>query len=75
LIETRQLDKEIISLNIKKNDKVLEIGSNNCSFLDLIQFKYTCKTLGVDPAKNLKSIYKSKNINEHFALTRVPHRA
>ena len=48
---------------IKKNDKILEIGSNNCTFLDLIKFKYNCKTLGVDPAKNLKSIYKSKNIN------------
>ena len=47
---------------INSNSKILEIGSNNCTFLDLLKFKFKCFVLGIDPAKNLKSICESKNI-------------
>jgi 2-polyprenyl-3-methyl-5-hydroxy-6-metoxy-1,4-benzoquinol methylase len=48
---------------IFSHSKILEIGSNNCSFLDLIKFKYECFVLGIDPAKNLAFISRSKKIN------------
>jgi SAM-dependent methyltransferase len=47
---------------INTNSKILEIGSNNCTFLDLLKFKFKCFVFGIDPAKNLKSICQSKNI-------------
>jgi hypothetical protein len=47
---------------INSSSKILEIGSNNCTFLDLVKFKFKCFVLGIDPAKNLKSICDSKNI-------------
>jgi len=47
---------------INTKSKILEIGSNNCTFLDLLKFKFRCSVLGIDPAKNLKSICQSKNI-------------
>ena len=47
---------------ILSNSKFIEIGSNNGTFLDLIKFKYECFVLGIDPAKNLSSICKSKKI-------------
>ena len=48
---------------INSRSKILEIGSNNCTFLDLLKFKFKCFVLGIDPAKNLKSICESKKIN------------
>ena len=48
---------------INLRSKILEIGSNNCTFLDLLKFKFKCFVLGIDPAKNLKSICESKKIN------------
>ena len=56
------VDKIIKRKKIKTESKVLEIGSNNCSFLDFLRFKFKCFVLGIDPAKNLKSICQSKNI-------------
>ena len=47
---------------IFSQSKILEVGSNNCTFLDLIKFKYQSFVLGIDPAKNLSSICKSKKI-------------
>jgi SAM-dependent methyltransferase len=47
---------------ILSTSKILEIGSNNCTFLDLIKFKHECFVLGIDPAKNLSLISKSKKI-------------
>ena len=56
------IDKISQNQKINSNSKVLEIGSNNCTFLDLLKFKFKCFVLGIDPAKNLKSICESKNI-------------
>jgi SAM-dependent methyltransferase len=50
------------NIRINSSSKILEIGSNNCTFLDLVKFKFKCFVLGIDPAKNLKSICDSKNI-------------
>jgi hypothetical protein len=47
---------------INSSSKILEVGSNNCTFLDLLKFKFKCFVLGIDPAKNLKTICESKNI-------------
>jgi hypothetical protein len=44
----------------KKNFSVLEIASNDCTFLKPFK-KIGCKVLGVDPAKNINN--KVKNIN------------
>jgi SAM-dependent methyltransferase len=56
------IDKISKNKRINSNSKILEIGSNNCTFLDLLKFKFKCFVLGIDPAKNLKSICESKNI-------------
>jgi len=51
---------------IKTSDKILEIASNDGSFLDYLKNKYKCYLLGVDPAKNLASKHKSINIIKSF---------
>ena len=56
------INKIASNKKINSSSKILEIGSNNCTFLDLLKFKFKCIVLGVDPAKNLKSICESKNI-------------
>jgi len=56
------INKITSNKKINSSSKILEIGSNNCTFLDLLKFKFKCFVLGVDPAKNLKSICESKNI-------------
>ena len=56
------IDKIYKNKKIDSNSKILEIGSNNCTFLDLLKFRFNCFVLGIDPAKNLKSICESKNI-------------
>ena len=56
------IDKIYRKKKITTNSKILEVGSNNCTLLDLLKFKFKCFVLGVDPAKNLKSICQSKNI-------------
>ena len=57
------IDKINKNKKIKSNSKILEIGSNNCAFLDLLKFNFKCFVLGIDPAENLKSICQSKNVN------------
>jgi SAM-dependent methyltransferase len=56
------INKIIQNKNITASSKILEVGSNNCTFLDLLKFKFKCFVFGIDPAKNLKSICQSKNI-------------
>jgi SAM-dependent methyltransferase len=56
------INKILKNKNINTDSKILEIGSNNCTFLDLLKFKFKCFVFGIDPAKNLKSICQSKNI-------------
>ena len=42
------------NLGINLNSKVLEIASNDGSFLNIIRKKFNCFIVGVDPAKNFK---------------------
>ena len=57
---------------LKKNAKVLEIGSNDCTLLDYIK-KKGINVIGVDPAKSIKinnSIKVYKNLfNYKFSKT------
>ena len=47
---------------IKKNDLVIDIGSNDATLLKGYK-KFNAKTIGVEPAKNLSKYYKNKKIN------------
>ena len=47
---------------IKKNDLVIDIGSNDATLLKGYK-KFKAKKIGVEPAKNLSKYYKSKKIN------------
>ena len=54
---------------VNKNSKILEIASNDGSFLKKIRGKFKCFVLGIDPAKNLKKINKNRDIltlNNYF---------
>ena len=53
---------------IKKNDLVIDIGSNDTTLLKGYK-KFKAKTIGVEPAKNLSKYYKNKKIklvNDYF---------
>lgn len=56
----------VIQLNkikkINNSSRVLEIASNDGSLLDVIYKKFRSSVIGVDPAKNFKSLYKKKKI-------------
>ena len=47
---------------IKKNDLVIDIGSNDATLLKGYN-KFKARTLGIEPAKNLSKYYKKNNIN------------
>ena len=47
---------------IDKDSKILEIASNDGSFLQKIKAKFKCFVLGIDPAKNLQKLNKNKDI-------------
>jgi len=47
---------------IKKNDLVIDIGSNDATLLRGYK-KFKALTLGIEPAKNLSKYYKSNEIN------------
>lgn len=47
---------------VNKKSKVLEIASNDGSFLSILKDKFKCFIIGVDPAKNFKKKLKRKNI-------------
>ncbi len=48
---------------IDKNSNILEIASNDGSLLKILNKKFKCKALGIDPAINLNKKFKNKNIN------------
>ena len=58
----KNLVKNLKKYNIKKDSKIIEIASNDGSFLNIIRKKYKCVVLGVDPAKNFKTSLQRKNI-------------
>ena len=53
-------------LGINKKSKVLEIASNDGSFLKLIKEKFKCFIIGVDPAKNFKKKLNKSEIPTIF---------
>ena len=59
----RNLIRKIKKYGIKKDSQILEIASNDGTLLHLIKKKYKCFVLGVDPAKNLKSVAEKKKLN------------
>jgi len=55
---------------IKKNDLVIDIGSNDSTLLKGYK-KFKTKTLGIEPAKNLSKYYKNNEIsliNDYFNI-------
>ena len=51
-----------IRKKIKRNNKILEIASNDGSFLRYLKKKYNCTLVGVDPAMNLAKKMKGIKI-------------
>ncbi len=58
--------KKLRKFGISKKSKILEIASNDGSFIKLINKKYKCLAVGIDPANNFKKFSKKKNI---FSIT------
>ena len=56
------LVSQLKKFKIHKKSKVLEIASNDGSFLKKIKKRFSCKVIGVDPAKNLKSITRKNKV-------------
>ena len=61
-----KLLQKLKKFGINKKTKVLEIASNDGSFLKTIKSKYKCFVIGVDPAKNFKKKLKKFNIPTVF---------
>ena len=65
-----ELFKDLIKKTRKKisnKNKVLEIASNDGSFLEFLKKKYKCTLVGVDPAKNLaKKLSGIKIIRNYY---------
>ena len=59
----KDLIKKLKKYRVKKSSQILEIASNDGTLLHLIKKKYKCSVLGVDPAKNLKSVAEKKRYN------------
>tara|TARA_Y100000590_G_C15713687_1_gene1011159 strand:+ start:1619 stop:2659 length:1041 start_codon:yes stop_codon:yes gene_type:complete len=60
----KQTINDILSFKkIKKNEFILDIGSNDGTLLNFFKLKKFTKFLGIDPAKNLVKIANNKNIN------------
>ena len=58
----KNLLKKIKKYGISKKSKVFEIASNDGTFLNLINNKYHCLAVGIDPAENFKKKIRKKNI-------------
>lgn len=58
--------KKIKKYGISSKSKILEIASNDGSFLSLINKKYKCLAVGIDPATNFKKKSNKRNI---FTIT------
>ena len=56
-------------LGINKKSKIIEIASNDGSFIEILKKKFSSNVIGVDPATNLVKKAKQKNIftiNSYF---------
>ena len=64
----KNLIKKFKKYGVKKESQILEIASNDGTLLHLIKKKYKWSVLGVDPAKNLKSVAEKKKVQslQHF---------
>ncbi len=58
--------KKIKKYGISNKSKILEIASNDGSFLNLINKQYKCLAVGIDPAANFKKRSNKRNI---FTIT------
>ncbi len=56
----KDIIKKLKKYGVSKKSKILEIASNDGSFLNLINKKFKCLTVGIDPANNLKRLSKKK---------------
>ena len=65
----KKILNKIKNLGINKKSRILEIASNDGSFIKLLKEKFNCFVIGVDPAKNLAikaSQNKINTINNYF---------
>ena len=65
----KKLSIKLKKLGICKKSKILEIASNDGSFIQILKKKFNSFVIGVDPAKNLVKKAKSKKIftiNKYF---------
>ena len=65
----KKLSIKLKKLGISKKSKILEIASNDGSFIQILKKKFNSFVIGVDPAKNLVKKAKSKKIftiNKYF---------
>ena len=62
----QDLIKKLRKYGISKKSKILEIASNDGSFLNIINKKYKCLAVGIDPAINFKKLSKKRKI---FTIT------
>ena len=61
--------QKLKKFGINKKSKVLEIASNDGSFIKILKEKFNCFVIGVDPAKNLAKKANKKSIftiNNYF---------
>ena len=54
--------QKLKKLGINKKSKILEIASNDGSFIKILKDKFDCFVIGVDPAKNLAAKLTKKYI-------------
>lgn len=59
--------KKIKKYGISSKSKILEIASNDGSFLSLINKKYKCLAVGIDPATN----FKKNQIKEIYSQLQI----
>ena len=58
----KELLRKLKKLGINKKSKILEIASNDGSFIKILKEKFDCFVIGVDPAKNLAKKANKKKI-------------
>ncbi len=58
----KELLQKLKKLGINKKSKILEIASNDGSFIKILKEKFDCFVIGVDPAKNLAKKANKKSI-------------
>ena len=65
----KKLIFKLKKLGINKKSKILEIASNDGSFIEILKKKFNSFVIGIDPAKNLAKKANSKKIftiNDYF---------